>query len=129
MFDKLYPMAPAQQDSYYSRNGVTFDPVSAMIKTLEKNSVVVIKFEADWCEACHHIAPTLTELSELYPEIPMISVDVDLHPELKQWARIKALPMIIMYKDGRMREFAFGVHDLTTYEKKLRRLINVSTVK
>lgn len=90
---------------------------------IKAHDVVVVKYEAPWCDACKEIEPTLEYFSDLYPDIPMIKVDIDENQNIKEWARIKAIPFVIMYKEGKMREFLYGVHPLEKYEQKLQRLL------
>ncbi len=47
---------------------------------------------------------------------------MDEQPELKEKNRIKAIPMLMFYKDGRTREFLYGKNDKTKIEQKLNRI-------
>ncbi len=54
--------------------------------------------------------------------VPFYKVNVDEQPELKEKNRIKAIPMLMFYKDGRTREFLYGKNDKTKIEQKLNRI-------
>lgn len=103
-----------------SSSEITLDEFQSFLNSQE---VVVIKYEAEWCTKCHEIKEMLDQFSEYHPEVKMVSVDIDKYPDIKEWARIKAIPMVIMYKNGRQREFIFGAQSYEKYEQKLQRTL------
>lgn len=88
-----------------------------------KQPYAVIKYGAEWCEACLSLQPKLELVSD-GTEVPFYSVDVDESPELKERARIKAIPMTIFYRDGRPSQFIYGDTTVENIENKLRMLTN-----
>jgi thiol-disulfide isomerase/thioredoxin len=99
------------------------EPTDAIVNYLNEQDITVIKYEAKWCEVCRDIEPLLNQFSDLHPDIPMLKIDIDEMPHMKHWARIKALPMVIMYRNGKMREFVYGKAELEKYEQKLQRAL------
>lgn len=79
----------------------------------------VVKYWADWCVNCHEIDPTVHEVAE-ESTIPFYAVDIENEPELKAKAGIKAIPAILFYKNGRVREFLFGKITKEKIQQKLR---------
>jgi len=71
------------------------------------NDMFVIKFWAGWCESCMEADPIIESVAST-TEIPFYSVNVDLYPEIKHSARIKAIPAVLFYKERRVRSFLFG---------------------
>jgi len=96
-------------------------PSSAIVDHLKEQDIAIIKYEARWCEVCKEIEPILTQFSDLHPDVPMLKIDIDEIPHMKHWAKIKAIPIVIMYRNGKMREFLYGVNSLEKYEQKLQR--------
>jgi len=92
-------------------------------KFLDRHDIVVVKYDAEWCETCRDVESILKQFSELHPDIYMLKVDIDEFPLVKNWAKIKAIPMVIMYRNGKMREFIYGNQPLEKYEEKLRRAL------
>jgi thioredoxin len=81
----------------------------------------VIDFWAPWCPTCVEMLPTVEEVSS-ESNIPFYKVDIDEQPDMKERNRIKAIPMLMFFKDGRTREFLYGKNDKTKVEQKLNRI-------
>ena len=81
----------------------------------------VIDFWAPWCPTCVEMLPTVEEVAG-ESDIPFYKVDIDEQPEMKERNRIKAIPMLMFFKDGRTREFLYGKNDKTKVEQKLNRI-------
>ena len=62
---------------------------------------VVIDFFATWCGPCKRIAPTYEKLSESFPGIVFLKVDVDESPEIVNQYDINAMPTFVFLKDGK----------------------------
>jgi len=56
-------------------------------------------FYADWCGPCKKIAPTFVELSEKYPDIVFLKVDVEVG-DLAEAFDVNALPTFLFLKNG-----------------------------
>lgn len=80
--------------------------------------VVVVKYGADWCGACNDLAPVVEKFAQT-ADVPFYDVDVDAEPELRSQAKIKAIPAILFYKEGRVRNFIFGAATPTEIQRKL----------
>jgi thioredoxin-like negative regulator of GroEL len=65
--------------------------------------------------------PTVEEVAG-ESDIPFYKVDIDEQPEMKERNRIKAIPMLMYFKDGRTREFLYGKNEKTKVEQKLNRI-------
>ena len=81
----------------------------------------VIDFWAPWCPTCVEMLPTVEEVAG-ESNIPFYKVDIDEQPDMKERNRIKAIPMLMFFKDGRTREFLYGKNDKTKVEQKLNRI-------
>lgn len=92
---------------------------------LQSGEAFVVDYHAGWCGACRDMMPVIKEVAEEYPDIPFYEVDIDEQPELKNRAKIKAIPMMMMYKGGRVREFVYGKTDRDIIERKLGMLQKV----
>jgi len=65
--------------------------------------------------------PVVGELAET-SSVPFYKVDIDEVPEIKEFTGAKAVPMLLIYKQGKKREFAFGVNEKSKIESKLNRV-------
>lgn len=77
---------------------------------IANNDMFIVDFHADWCSACVSMMPRVEELYDTYKEnIPFYTSNIDDSPELKELAKIKAIPMLLVYHKGHMRSFAYGL--------------------
>lgn len=86
---------------------------------INTHKFVVVKYGATWCNACGELQSKLDEAESL-TDIPFYSVDVDESPELKSRARIKAIPMTMFYRDGKVSSFIYGDTTVDKIQQKLR---------
>lgn len=57
----------------------------------------VVFFKADWCPPCQHLEQTLTKFASVTVE----PVNVDVFPTLTKDNKIRAIPTLIIMKDGK----------------------------
>ncbi|CAM8949051.1 unnamed protein product [Rhodiola kirilowii] len=67
-------------------------------KRLQK--IVIANFSATWCGPCKMMAPCYRELSEKYPSLMFLVVDVDELAEFSTSWDIKATPTFFFLRDG-----------------------------
>ncbi|XP_053321833.1 thioredoxin-like [Spea bombifrons] len=71
------------------------------------SKLVVVDFTATWCGPCKMIAPFFQSLSEKYPDVVFLKVDVDDAQDVAAHCNIKCMPTFQFYKDGaRVHEFS-----------------------
>ena len=90
-------------------------------QAVTEHDVVVLDLYATWCVPCQQMLPVVGELAET-SSVPFYKVDIDEVPEVKEFTGAKAVPMLLIYKQGKKREFAFGITEKTKIESKLNRV-------
>lgn len=69
-------------------------------KIASTNEIVVVDFWATWCGPCRAFGPIFEKVSEKYPDIPFVKIDIDESNEIAEAAQIKAVPTIMVIKRG-----------------------------
>ena len=71
---------------------------------------VVVDFWAPWCGPCKAIAPILDELAEeLGDSHKICKVNVDNNSDIAGKFEIRAIPTILLFKDGQVAENIVGL--------------------
>jgi thioredoxin 1 len=81
----------------------------------------VVDFWAPWCPTCIEMMPTVEEVAG-ESSVPFYKVNIDEHPDMKDRNRIKAIPMLMFYTEGRTREFLYGKNEKSKIEQRLNRI-------
>lgn len=81
---------------------------------------VVVDFWAPWCGPCKAIAPILEELAgELGDSARICKVNVDNNSEIASKYEIRAIPTILVFKNGAVAETVVGLTSKEDLKAKL----------
>lgn len=70
---------------------------------------VVVDFWAPWCNPCKTLGREIERVNELRPDIKIVKVNVDEHPELVSRYSIRSIPLLLFIKNGGSPTSSIGV--------------------
>lgn len=81
---------------------------------------VLVDFWAEWCGPCRMMSPILDQLAtEQAGRATIAKVDIDAYPELQARYGIRAIPTLIVFKDGQPVNTITGVRSKSFLEAAL----------
>jgi len=71
---------------------------------LQDNSLVLVKYYADWCGNCKLIAPKVRRISEeeQYAGIAFVDINAEENPDARKTAGVDNLPYFAAFKNGEL---------------------------
>lgn len=83
--------------------GTNFDE-----EVLNSTKPVIVEFWATWCGPCNALAPIIDEVARDHPEWKVGKLDVDRSMNIAQKYAIRSIPLIAIFKEGKIYDTIVG---------------------
>ena len=87
---------------------------------LKSQSPTVVDFYTNWCGPCRMVGPVIESLSREYAgKVSFAKVDTDANQSLAMRYNILSIPMVMIFKDGRIVDKIIGAMPAQAYRQKI----------
>jgi len=88
-------------------------------QVLLSDQPVIVDFYADWCGPCKMLSPVLEQIAREHVDVKITKVNVDEEPALAERYRVRGIPYVAMFRDGKLAEQVVGYRPKAALEAGL----------
>jgi thioredoxin 1 len=90
------------------------------VEVEQHKGLTVVDFWAAWCGPCHMVAPIMIHLAGKYNgKVKIVKMDVDANPATAMRFKVRSIPSILFFKDGRHIDTLVGAYPPQAFEQKI----------
>ena len=107
-----------------AENIVTLTDSNFDSEVMKSPAPVLVDFWAEWCGPCKMVAPILDELATEYNgRVKIGKVNIDDHQGLATQYGIRAIPTLLIFKQGQVVDQVIGLKSKKDFKTKLERAL------
>ena len=119
MFKKLFFTALMASMALFAGELQTVDQTN-FDKTIS-SGLVLVDFYGPWCGPCKRLMPTLEAVSDsMKGQVKIVKVNIDNSHELAENYKVKGVPTLILFKNGKEVDRLVGYRDQNTIENFIK---------
>ena len=61
----------------------------------------IVDFYTDWCGPCKAIAPQFAQLSDKYPAVTFLKINVEENEDIGAMMNVRSIPYFVLFDDGK----------------------------
>src|SRR2546422_10007679 len=104
-------------------NIISLNEANFKKEVVESPIPVLVDFWAEWCGPCKMVAPILDELASEYDgKVKIGKVNIDEFQALATEYGIRAIPTLLLFKDGQVADQIVGLRSKRDFKSKLARV-------
>ena len=108
-----------------SENVMELTDADFQSEVLDSDVPVLVDFWAEWCMPCKMIAPALEELAKDFAgRVKFVKMDTDSNREAAMKFDIRAIPTLIVFKDGKVAKKFVGLQQKSELKAALDDLLD-----
>ncbi len=93
-------------------------------EVLHSELPVIVDFWAPWCQPCRQVSPIVEQIAAMREgSYKVVKVNIDEEPQLAQAFEVQSIPMIGMFRDGRLERSVLGAKPRPQIEAELGMLV------
>ncbi len=122
--------APASEGSGEEDGGADDGPVKTVTsrtfeqEVLRSDVPVVVDFWAPWCGPCRQVAPVVEQMAVMREgSYKFVKCNIDENPDVAQAFDVQSIPMIGLFRDGRLERQSLGAKPRPQLEADLGMLV------
>ena len=93
-------------------------------EVLRADRPVIVDFWAPWCQPCRQVSPIVEQIAAMRESsYKVVKVNIDEEPQLAKAFDVQSIPMIGLFRDGKLERSALGAKPRPQLEAELGMLV------